>query len=233
MRQELHRHAETEYAREARLQADRANKESKREAETEDARTLRLQDQAHRQDLLRQTETEDARTLRLHDQAHRQQCMRDNIITSETAENRVKRLQNEARRKKASRAMSPVRSQDSSDSDVVMEDVDSSSSDESSDESMNDNIQMTRARAAVSRVEKGVPLRPQPSSALVNVEIRHPPSTWIADRPLLHRLRRQLSLLGRSRVISTAQTFPCRVLQVPDDTCHAVVAPSFGDQRRP
>ncbi|EJK67948.1 hypothetical protein THAOC_10936, partial [Thalassiosira oceanica] len=37
----------------------------------------------------------------------------------------------------------PVRSQDSSDSDVVMEDVDSSSSDESSDESMNDNIQMT------------------------------------------------------------------------------------------
>ena len=39
--------------------------------------------------------------------------------------------------------MSPVRSQDSSDSDVVMEDVDSSSSDESSDESMNDNIQMT------------------------------------------------------------------------------------------
>lgn len=36
-----------------------------------------------------------------------------------------------------------MRSQDSSDSDVVMEDVDSSSSDESSDESMNNNIQMT------------------------------------------------------------------------------------------
>ncbi|EJK55443.1 hypothetical protein THAOC_24827 [Thalassiosira oceanica] len=92
------------------------------------------------------------------------------------------------------------------------------------------NFTATRARAAVSRVEKGVPLRPQLSST--TLEIRHPPSTWIADRPLLHRLRRRLSLLGRSRVISTAQTFPCRVLQVPDDTCHAVVAPSFGDQRR-
>ena len=104
---------------------------------------VRLQKQALRQDCLRQTETEDARISRLQGQAQRQQCMRDNIITSETAENRLKRLQNEARRKKASRAMSPVISQDSSDSDVVMEDVDSSSSDESSDESMNDNIQMT------------------------------------------------------------------------------------------
>ncbi|EJK56649.1 hypothetical protein THAOC_23424, partial [Thalassiosira oceanica] len=52
-------------------------------------------------------------------QAQRQQCMKDNTITSETAENRVKRLQNEARRKKASRERSPVRSQDSSDSDVI------------------------------------------------------------------------------------------------------------------
>ena len=39
MRQDLHRQTETDGAREARLQADRANKESKREAETEDART--------------------------------------------------------------------------------------------------------------------------------------------------------------------------------------------------
>ncbi|EJK49125.1 hypothetical protein THAOC_32029 [Thalassiosira oceanica] len=162
-------------AREARLQADRANKESQREVETEDARTSRLQGQALRQDRLRQTETEDAwtsrlqgqalrqdrlrqtetkdaRTTRLQEQAQRQQCMRDNIITSETAENRLKRLQNEARRKKASRAMSPARSQDSSDSDVVMEDVDSSSSDESSDESMNDNIQMTSDTSSHSKL---------------------------------------------------------------------------------
>ena len=36
------------HGREARLQADRANKESKREAETEDARILRLQDNPQR-----------------------------------------------------------------------------------------------------------------------------------------------------------------------------------------
>ncbi|EJK45486.1 hypothetical protein THAOC_35898 [Thalassiosira oceanica] len=108
---------------------DRAYKESKREAETKDARTTRLQGQAKRQ-----------------------QCMRDNIVTSETAENRLKRLQNEDARKKASRAMSPVRSQESSDSDVVMIDVDSSSSDESSDESMNDNIQMTSDTSSHSKL---------------------------------------------------------------------------------
>ncbi|EJK72645.1 hypothetical protein THAOC_05804, partial [Thalassiosira oceanica] len=141
---------ETAGAREARLKADRANKESKREAETEDAWTLRLQDQARRQDLLRQTETEDAHDARL--QADR--AYKESKREAETKDARISRLQgqaqrqqcrlqNEAQQKKASRAMSPVRSQNSSDSDAVMEDVDSSSSDESSDESMNDNVQMT------------------------------------------------------------------------------------------
>ena len=96
------------------LQKQALRQDLHRHAETEDARISRLQGQALRQDCLRQTETEDARISRLQGQAQRQQCMRDNIITSETAENRLKRLQNEARRKKASRAMSPVRSQDSS-----------------------------------------------------------------------------------------------------------------------
>ncbi|EJK68749.1 hypothetical protein THAOC_10045 [Thalassiosira oceanica] len=41
-----------------------------------------------------------------------------------------------------------------------------------------------------------------------NVEIRHPPSAWIADLPLLHRLRRRLSLLGRSGVIAGKGTPP-------------------------
>ena len=89
LRQDLLRQTETEDAREKRLQVDRAYEVSKREAATEDGRTLRLHDQAHRQDLLCQTETEDAQISRLQGQAHRQQCMRDNIITSETAENRV------------------------------------------------------------------------------------------------------------------------------------------------
>ena len=43
-RKESQRQAETEDARDARLETDRANKESKREAETKDARTSRLQD---------------------------------------------------------------------------------------------------------------------------------------------------------------------------------------------
>ena len=89
LRRDLLRQTETEDAREKRLQVDRAYEVLKREAATEDGRTLRLHDQAHRQDLLCQTDTEDAQISRLQGQAHRQQCMRDNIITSETAENRV------------------------------------------------------------------------------------------------------------------------------------------------
>ena len=64
----MRRLAEKGSAREqARLRADRANKESKRQAETDEARTLRLHGQAVRQDLHRQAETDEAREARLQD----------------------------------------------------------------------------------------------------------------------------------------------------------------------
>ena len=79
--------------------------------------------------------------------------MRDEIATSETAESRHNRLQSEAQRKQASRAQwkqashvgSPSRSSSGSESDVVMGDVidSSSSDDESSDEPMDNDVQMT------------------------------------------------------------------------------------------
>jgi len=99
-KKKMRRLEETVEAREARLQDDRANKESKRQAELEGVRALpvRLQKQAVRQDLRRQKETTDARTLRLQRQALRQQFMRDEITTSETAESRQNRLQSEAQR---------------------------------------------------------------------------------------------------------------------------------------
>ena len=138
----MRRLEETDEAREARLQDDRANKESKRQAESEGVRTVRLQKQAVRQDLRRQKETTEAQALRLQRQALHQQFKRDEITTSETTESRQNRLQSEAQRKHASRVGSPSRS--SSDSDVVMRDViDFSSTDESSDESMDNDVQMT------------------------------------------------------------------------------------------
>ena len=140
---ESKRQAETDETREARLQDDRVNKESKRQAESEGVRTVRLQKQAVRQDLRRQKETTEAQALRLQRQALRQQFKRDEITTSETTESRQNRLQSEAQGKHASRVGSPSRS--SSDSDVVMRDVviDFLSTDESSDESMDNDIKMT------------------------------------------------------------------------------------------
>ena len=92
-KKKMRRLEETNEAREARLQDDRANKESKRQAESEGVRTVRLQKQAVRQDLRRQKETTEARALRLQRQALRQQFKRDEITTSETAESRQHRLQ--------------------------------------------------------------------------------------------------------------------------------------------
>ena len=78
-------------------------------------------------------------------QALCQQRMRDEVTTSETAESRRNCLQSEAQRKQASRVGSPSSSSSGSDSDVVMGDViDSlSSDDELSDESMDNDVQMT------------------------------------------------------------------------------------------
>ena len=142
-KKKMRRLEETDEAREARLQDDRANKESKRQAESEGVRTVRLQKQAVRQDLRCQKETTEAQALRLQRQALRQQFKRDEITTSETTESRQNRLQSEAQRKHASRVGSPSRS--SSDSDVVTRDVviDFLSTDESSDESMDNAVQMT------------------------------------------------------------------------------------------
>ncbi|EJK44251.1 hypothetical protein THAOC_37224, partial [Thalassiosira oceanica] len=71
LRQDLLCQTETDGAREARLKADRANKEWKREAETEDAQEARLQADRANKESKREAETEDARILRLQDNPQR------------------------------------------------------------------------------------------------------------------------------------------------------------------
>ena len=61
-KKKMRRLEETNEAREARLQDDRANKESKRQAETDEAQEARLQDDRANKESKRQAESEGVRT---------------------------------------------------------------------------------------------------------------------------------------------------------------------------